>query len=604
MALYLNDQTADFGLIGIPTHSHFEFQSLLQFSTSLNGKKRVSWNDFEVLARQSFGFTCDQSNLYFHAFSTFANQNIADETVATVGLVLFLYNQLFLAPGHVSAALKADADFPTYKEEAHDPLGLFALPPPSSRASTASLDDTDDDQQTFRSFPGILLEKRHQLASFWRSSAKKWLALVFLTLYGTDGEGSNETIMLSHLADLELFFTPVAPTDCSEEYAGLKARFHHWRWTREEPLSYESAKPSHRRNETPLVYKANLSDLLLHIFKDDLVMTDLNEPSISRENLLLYFQWSIMERPAHYEVLELTSHGVHVSSEIIKSHIFSEIEKPQVLLSRRQGLMAAIHPSQILGQRVVLHRLQNCEIYLTGPIDSLIVSKCRNCTVFAGVVKGTVAVRSSSKVTLTSCCRGLLFSDEEHNLLKGTGGNVAYVSTLTRPVVECTLQDNTVTFAPCNAWYKGMVADLSAVGHDLSKNMWDQALQIQLSNTADACDNAAARLAPPQFFLNEIPFDFAVSDSRAAAAAEPTADQNPGIEFTALYQALPPNFSNWIKSTAGFSTRLQEIMAKAAKLDANFHGNVTSHFEAWLRSDNGLKLNALEALQKMRLDLE
>ncbi len=253
---------------------------------------------------------------------------------------------------------------------------------------------------------------------------------------------------------------------------------------------------------------------------------------------------------------------------------------------------------------MILHRLQNCEIYLVGVIDSLIVSKCRNCTIFAGVVRGSVQVRSSTKTNLTTCCRGLTFSDEEQNALKGSGGNIAYVSTLTRPLVECLNgsfpENGLVSFAPCNAWYKGMLADLSAADHNLGLNRWNQAYQ---NYNDDIGDVAVTRVPPSQFTLSEIPFDFAtISDMAAAAESTESFSLECSTEFNALYSVLPESYSKWIKGSATYAKRVQEIMLNANNEDPKFHVSLTKHYEDWLQTSN--KLHSLEALQKMKADLE
>jgi hypothetical protein len=332
--LYLQDKIADFALLAFPTSSLLDYQSLLQFCIDLQGKKEFTLTEFTELGKLRFNFAADQADLYFQTFLLFyhdGNQKLKSENVPTLAFVLYLYNQLFNGPGLPIAAMKIDSEFPSSKEEAHDPLGSLVFPLHSSRASSASMDDMDmEDQISNKAFPGVLAEKRYKLASFWRSSVKRWLTLIYVVLYGSNAEPTKrfdqslESIQISDLGPIEVFFTPVAPPKDSEDYGSVKARFHHWLNAKEESHQFEALKASGSLKKSVTFEKVDLCNLISDFFKEV-------HPSsaLSIDHLLTFFQWTIMEPPPYFEYLDITTHGICVSSESHSSPIFSEIEHPQ-----------------------------------------------------------------------------------------------------------------------------------------------------------------------------------------------------------------------------------------------------------------------------------
>lgn len=210
---------------------------------------------------------------------------------------------------------------PTVKEDAHDPLGL-TFPHFSSRTSIASLDETDPDEHTAKTFPAILLDRRHKLAAFWRSSVRKWLPLLFVTLYGCKADVhqlNHEMMSLNDLNVLDSFFIPVC-------YVGqglaqsLKQRFHHWIQTREDHDQHRMPKTS-----AYSFTRYKISQLIHLMFEQEF---DLSSGSLSLESLTVFFQWSIMESPAIYEVLELSQHGMCIASELLNNQILSGMVTP------------------------------------------------------------------------------------------------------------------------------------------------------------------------------------------------------------------------------------------------------------------------------------
>ena len=257
-------------------------------------------------------------------------------TFLPVPFVLFLYNQLFNAPGGLpSSLMKADSEFPNNgKEEAHDPLGPLVYPHFSSRSSIVSLDDLDDDPTTCKSFPTMILEKRHKLAAFWRSSVKKWLHLVFATL--EEGAESDPYLMdiaslIEKLQYLELFFTPVSLRTDSVEYESVRTRFTQWLFSSKDDGAFVDPKPASSPSSSSLKFNSHPHSLFIQSSFSSLVSFYFQgqESSLTLDNLSAWLQWTIMEKPAYYEVLEITGTGATSSStDIVTNQIFANLEAP------------------------------------------------------------------------------------------------------------------------------------------------------------------------------------------------------------------------------------------------------------------------------------
>ncbi len=236
---------------------------------------------------------------------------------------------------------------------------------------------------------------------------------------------------------------------------------------------------------------------------------------------------------------------------------------------------------------MILHRLQNCEVYILGPIDSLIISKCRNSTIFAGAVKGIISVRSCSKVSISGNCRGIRFLEDDSNSHGGTG-NKAFINTQMRPIIEgYTINpiDGLLTLAPCNIFYKGIIRDLEMIEHDLLVNFWNDPFNLKAESSSYSI------LSPSKFEFNEVPFDIvnpAISD--IAKAAEQIHDKiatgniDALAEFQKLIEYLPSSYSTWVIGSAVYSANIQSIFKRAHAIDPQFSGRIQKYFDSWLET--------------------
>ena len=224
-----------------------------------------------------------------------------------------------------------------------------------------------------------------------------------------------------------------------------------------------------------------------------------------------------------------------------------------------------------------------------GPIDSLIISKCRHSTIFAGAVQESISVKSSAKVSLSANCQRITFQEEDISALKMTGGIKAFVNSLSRPVVEGgnVLNEVFLTLSPCNTFYKGILADLKSINHDASINYWNQPF------TLSSDPFTYSILVPSKFEFSEVPFDFKDAEGvNAAKAAEQISlgqmndELDPNVEYQQLVEYLPPNYSAWVLGSAVFSTNVQSILKKAHDIDPQFTSRIQRHFDNWLGLSN------------------
>ena len=239
-------------------------------------------------------------------------------------------------------------------------------------------------------------------------------------------------------------------------------------------------------------------------------------------------------------------------------------------------------------------------------ISNLIISKCKNCIIFAGAVAEQVVVKSCSKTNITVCCSRIIFSDEEQPTFQ-LGGNTAFVSTLGRPVVEfyAGTEQAPVNFAPCNFWYKGMLSDLNQTGHILSPktNRYNQAYQIspfylQRQTSFDTLVENGGResvllLPVDQFSLNEIPFDvLEVGDDRI----EEDLPLMRSEEDMILRAALPSPYKEWIEQSDALKLKVTNLFSQALTKDENFMVKMKEKFNLWLEDAN--LMNNVNAMSK------
>ena len=334
--LYLKDEIADFFLLQFPFNSQFDYPTLLQVCHELQGQAEISFQSWQSIAQTHFLFSIDQTELYFETFSLLFSRKVDQflKPIPTVAFILFLYNQLFNQSG--MAGSRIDSEFPNLKEEPHDPLGSLIYPTFSSRMSIASLEDLDfEDLQSVKSFPSSILERRHKLTSYWRSSAKKWLSLIYVCVYGLAAEVNShghqmDSILLQKLNVLQLFFTPVSPPKDSSELIIIQNKFLHWLSTKEDHNQIQSTELKMPRSvEFHEFAIIDLPPLIWEFFKSTPFLTNRDGPSVSIDPLVAWFHWSIMERPPAFDVLELFSNGGAQALEAPIQNIISSITTPQ-----------------------------------------------------------------------------------------------------------------------------------------------------------------------------------------------------------------------------------------------------------------------------------
>lgn len=165
-----------------------------------------------------------------------------------------------------------------------------------------------------------------------------------MTLYSFDAESKNsqshqlEAMLLEELKCLELFFTPVSPARESVEYRSIQAKFSQWMSSREDtsylPLEMKMSKSNSSAFEKTSLSIVSLPALIADMFESTNSFHDREGQALSIDDLVKWFQYSVMERPPTYEVLDISPSGICLTSEQQPNfnHILSQVTTPQGIL--------------------------------------------------------------------------------------------------------------------------------------------------------------------------------------------------------------------------------------------------------------------------------
>jgi hypothetical protein len=593
MALHLKDQVHDQLLLPFPAQSKFDYISLIQLANDLLPKTLISYQEWHEMARSHFEFSQEQSRMYFETCVLFLNDPRSLKTfpgddawilktqIPKLVLVTFLFNQLH-SVALSQSSFRIDAEFPPSLETQHNPLGVIV--DPVSRSNTIEdLDSELSDKQTILPFPSLIRDSRNQLSLFWRSNVRKWLIAVFVTLYGSDhviestsGQHYlNFEPKINDLSFLTYFFVGVGPAEDTEEFQQTICRFKEWYEKKElSPLTHTSSHFKYYKIEQILAKYVSLGNVASTVPFDLLV------------HLL---QFTIMDSPLTFEMVQISPIGKVMSTQHHSSPIRMESpENVPLLISRKRGRTLLIEPTYARNRSIIVHRLYDCQLYLFGAVDNVIVSNCRNTSIFVPIVTNTMSVISCSGVSIAGAITAFRIDCEAETA--NIQPNSVHLCTPTRPlVIHSTSSDitcNTVYFGPCDKWYRGYFSELQHAGFNMTINLWDQ-----LICTSD--QKPFQLLLPHQYQFVEIPFDIApIQSQNVAPAAEPVSKlpllREVTDDYNQFVKLLPPSFATWLVETNAFSQRTRALMEQASLKDPSFKSRVEKEFQTWLKQSNHL----------------
>ncbi|KAJ3262348.1 hypothetical protein HK103_002789 [Boothiomyces macroporosus] len=325
MTLYLNENLHDFSQLIIPDDTHFNYTNLLALCTDLTGKQTIGLNLWTELASSHFKLAPQDSRIFFETFSlSFAEQKGSMMSVPVLTFVLFLYNQLYgLSISQIP--VKTQDEYPNLKEGPHFPLENTELP---THASCASLDEEDIETLNHQSFPSHLIDGRNKLTTYWRSTTKKWLQLIYVVVYGNKADARHNSsrpngfdFNIKDLAGMDAFFTAVLPASRSQSSKINHERFQSWMNQREFAITFNYPKDLHTVSDNTL-RRADACSLLKEYFQ----YSTFSNCKVPLDALHYCFQWCIMEGQPNYSTIKLSENGVALETETNRQVSFANPE--------------------------------------------------------------------------------------------------------------------------------------------------------------------------------------------------------------------------------------------------------------------------------------
>ncbi|XP_068507609.1 TBCC domain-containing protein 1 isoform X2 [Syngnathus scovelli] len=170
-----------------------------------------------------------------------------------------------------------------------------------------------------------------------------------------------------------------------------------------------------------------------------------------------------------------------------------------VLMSRVCKQTLAKTSDKMTGANIKIHRCTNAYIYLLSPLRSVIVDKCRDCTVVLGPVETSVHVHCCQNVRVV-CVAGKI-------IVGASSCCTLHALTPTRPLLLPGNAD--ITLGPFHTFYPSLEDDMAIVGLAVVPNVWDQPLLLGTDPVKPSTnpDPACYRLLPPEeFHMMVVPF--------------------------------------------------------------------------------------------------
>ena len=573
MALFLKDFWLDLALLPFPEEANFDYLSLCNVANELHLKfveanvlPTLTLDIWTDMAIKHLSLTTSQALVYFETFSLLLQKHQSlSEAIPCLPFLMLLFAQLHKQPLLRDSVLKGD-DYPRRILHAHHPLGCIggkfashrrvvdecdascvsgAATPvsmtecssPRSLSSTPTPFGSDSAAQTtehpvigsmndsaahsnalqphvaLSRFPTLITDARHHLASFWRSSGKKWLYLTYIVFKGNHIEkpfshegtsshftrhGLTETLELQvdWIAPvLEFLFTAICTSNASVR-AKLKHRF--IEWVERVPLADGSMESTDatlltEEEEEDASFK---NEPVVGMFKDfvSFVLKDKLMHSVSIELINQWIMWAIMERPLNLRILRLTEHGIAYGYEDARHWFEDDQETPQVLIARKRNKLVVVENSHVANTTLFIHRCHEAQIYILGAVKNVFISRCRNTNIVVGAVAQQLRLIQCERVSVSAVCGQFFASPTAVSSSSPTtaDGNVAYIHTALHPVIcnaSVDLPSETmelatdvkhrtaISLAPFNTFYEGILNEISDAGLSLdSKNLWDKAI--------------------------------------------------------------------------------------------------------------------------------
>ena len=119
-------------------------------------------------------------------------------------------------------------------------------------------------------------------------------------------------------------------------------------------------------------------------------------------------------------------------------------------------------PGDVNGMDFMIKDLEDCTVYILDHLACIQMDRCTNCKFYIGPIKGSIFVRNSKNCTISVACSQFRCRDLFDSKVYLYCGN--------EPVIESSAS---LTFAPYNFKYPGLVKQADAAGLHKEVNKWD-----------------------------------------------------------------------------------------------------------------------------------
>jgi len=154
-----------------------------------------------------------------------------------------------------------------------------------------------------------------------------------------------------------------------------------------------------------------------------------------------------------------------------------------------------------------IHRCNNSFIYVPGVFTSVVIEKCRNSTIFIGVVGKVVRVVDSSNISFLGAGRFFNLCDIQKSTF--------HIMTPCQPVI-CGSRNRRITLAPYNTFYPKLEQHLDMVSLGVNVQKWNKPIELGPNGiplVKGQCSNHM-HLRPEKFANFVFPFEMEGSTRR------------------------------------------------------------------------------------------
>ncbi|KAI8911790.1 tubulin binding cofactor C-domain-containing protein [Gorgonomyces haynaldii] len=568
MALFLRNFLFDISTAPIPTESKYEYTSLINVAGDFNRSKSktLSIDEWTNIAKARLDLDPDQALVFYHLFQL--GLNIGDQEPRKLQFLLLLYNQLFRLPFIRDTLVNGD-EFPRVLLGSHNPLGSS----PKDIVREESAEDMEEVLKTSSfKFSSDLAHGRHQLATYWRSTAKQWLYLIHIYFYGESTETSNmhalSGLLIQDLSELDAIFMGFCCPKDNPAFKKVAQRFTQWMNEKTAASESEIICDTNACEEMKVVDLARSLFSCMDTFRD--------QYTLSIEKLHHWMLYCVVMTPLTFENLQLSEHGMVNATEKCGKGPVSD----QVLLARKKSQTILIHPEFITNRNLYIHRCHDCNIYVLGPVENLIITRCRNTVVYGGVVKNAAVVNYCNQLTLTVYCKQFMVGSGP-TLNPHASDVTAYLHCTNRPLITVQTENQevtqSITLGPFNMWHQGLDKELLDCGIDLTKNKWDQPLSMWSKGEVKFVD-------PKSFHFFQIPFDNALYVVPPPAEADPHVFDTISLQRQIYSQHLPETYQQRLKHVEQvFALVRGNINNATPHLTEDARKHLEAKFSEWLQ---------------------